>query len=147
MADKRISELTAATAVGSSDTLVLIQGGETKKCAASAFLGTLPSQPVNVEAHESVTSGAVSITKEYSRLYMAAPSGANASFTLAAGTQGIEKVIFSAFDGGVTHSAIVTVTNGAGFTTLTFGSSNMTARLKYINGKWYILSLFGVTSV
>ncbi len=38
MADTKISELTAATALSGADTLVIVQGGTTKKLAASASL-------------------------------------------------------------------------------------------------------------
>lgn len=83
-------------------------------------------------------AGAVNITN---RVTLVATTGANA-LTLAAGVEGLEKVITMITDGG---DGTLTVTNPIGYTTITFNDIGDTVVLEYINTKWVIKSNFGCT--
>lgn len=69
-------------------------------------------------------------------------TGANA-MTLAAGREGQFKFIRMKTDAG---DATVTVTNGQGFTTLTFNDAGDFVYLHYIDAKWHIVTNSGVTA-
>ena len=118
MADKKISELTAASSVGSSDITVLVQGGNTLSLSIGTLLANLPKRPVVLEAQETIASGAISTALLYTELSNAA---AGVAYTLAAGTHGMEKVIVNT---GSTSSGTnsITVTGGRNIATVTFAT-------------------------
>ena len=81
---------------------------------------------------------AVNITTDTTTI---ATSGA-ATSTMAAGQNGQEKTITMITDGG---DCVVTVTNLAGGTTLTFNDVFDSITLKYLNSLWTPISNIGVT--
>jgi hypothetical protein len=135
MADKKISELTAATTVGTADLLVLVQGGNTLKIDVNTFLLNLPTRTVILEAQESLSaSGAVATNKLYTEVSSA---GSAVNLTLAAGTHGMRKeIVATSLGAGV---VTLTVTSGRNFTTITWPASvaGGWARLVNVNGFWY----------
>jgi hypothetical protein len=62
------------------------------------------------------------------------------ALVLADGEEGMEKIITVAE--AISNNVIVTPTNGAGFTSITFTSHGDTARLIFVGGAWNILSHF-----
>ena len=133
MADKKISELTSATIVNTTDLLVLVQAGTTLKLDIATLLSHLPSQPIVIQVQESPVSGALSTTN---RVSLVTSASGITNYTLAAATHGTKKHIAAATMAGT--NAIVTVTNGIGFTTLTLNAAGDSVTLENINGYWYI---------
>lgn len=134
MADKKISQLTAATTVNSGDLVPMVQSGQTLKIDISTLFKNIPVRPIVLEAAEAPVSGALSTVILTSKV---TPSGAPTTYTLATGTHGLEKeIVCETFTSG---SAAVNVTNGAGFATLTFNAVGDAVKLKNIGGNWYIM--------
>ncbi len=140
MTDRKISELEAATTVATSDTFVLVQSGETKKVPASVVFGNIPVKPVCKETPEVVASGVISPTALTTVIDSAVAE--NITLTLAAGTAGHEKEIFVK-NLSPTKTAIITVTGGTGYSTITFSNSGQSVLLKNILGDWYVVSYRG----
>lgn len=139
MADKKISELVAATTVNSTDFFPIVQAGTTIKLDFATFLAKLPAQPIVIQAQEAPVSGALSTAIRASLVTSAAGA---VNYTLAASTHGVKKII-AAPSMGAGATAIVTVTSGSGFTTITFSALGQTASLENINGVWYVASVRG----
>jgi hypothetical protein len=134
LADKKISELVSATTVNTTDYFPIVQGGTTLKLDMATFLSHLPAPAIELPAQESPASGALSTAVKTSLITSA--TGAT-NYTLAAGTHGMKKVIAAQTMGG-SATAIVTVTSGTGFTTLTFNTAGDYVSLENINGFWFI---------
>lgn len=141
MADKKISELTSAISVNTTDFFPIVQAGTTLKLDFGTLLSHLPSQPQTIQAAESPVSGVIS-TAIRSSLITSAVGAVN--YTLGAGTHGLQKVIAAPSMGGAA-SAIVTVTGGVGFTTLSFTAAGQTIELENISGSWYVVGVRGAT--
>lgn len=148
MADKKISELTAATSINASDSLPMVQSGATVKVDVQTLVKNLPVAPVITEGAatvETVAGGAVGAPVALSTTIRTSKVTAvttNGYYTLAAGSNGYTKEIIC--ETWTSSTAVVTVTNGAGFTTITFPTQvGGSATLKYINSKWYVMSVGG----
>lgn len=61
---------------------------------------------------------------------------------LADGNEGQEKILIMVTDGG--NDAVVTPSNLANGTTITFADANDAATLRFTNGSWFVVSLNGV---
>lgn len=134
MADKKLSQLTSATVLNAADYILLTQSGQSLKIDIQTFLKNLPTRPILLEAAEGPASGALSTVLLTSKV---TPAGAPTNYTLAAGTNGLEKVIVcETFTSG---TAVVTVTDGKGFSTLTFSAVGDACSLRNVNGYWYVL--------
>lgn len=115
------------------------------KCDVSTFLTKLPVAPIIVETIEALTSaGAISTTKRTTTITSSAGSTA---YTLAAGTHGQQKLIACQTMGGGGATAVVTVTGGTGFTTLTFNAAGDFILLENVNGYWFVAGNNSVTVV
>ncbi len=143
MADKKISQLTAATTVNASDFFPIVQAGTTLQCSFSTFLSHVPGPIINVVAPEAPASGALSTSIDSS--FVTSASGAT-NYTLAAGTNGFQKYI-AAPSMGASASAVVTVTGAVGFSTITFSAAGQAVHLKFMNTGWYVLGSHGATVV
>ena len=119
---------------------MLVQSGATLKLDTATMLAKLPAQAVTVEASEAPASGALSITKAYSKV---TPAGAPTAYTLAAGAHGYKKTIVC--ETVTSGTAVVTVTGGKGFTTLTFNAIGDTIVLQNIDALWYVVGNNSVT--
>lgn len=84
------------------------------------------------------TSGAISVDKSYVKLNS---SGGAIAATLADGLDGQMLVITMTVAG---NNAVVTPSNAAGFTTLTFNSVGDTATLVFSAADWMLMSSYGV---
>lgn len=84
------------------------------------------------------TSGAISVDKSYVKLNS---SGGAIAATLADGLDGQMLVITMTVAG---NNAVVTPSNAAGFTTLTFNSVGDTATLVFSEADWMLMSSYGV---
>jgi hypothetical protein len=134
LADKKISELVSATTVNTTDYFPIVQGGTTLKLDFATLLSHLPAPAIELPAQESPASGALSTAIKTS--LVTSTTGAT-NYTLAAGTHGTKKVIAAQTMGGAA-TAVITVTSGTGFTTLTFNAAGDYVSLENINGFWFI---------
>jgi hypothetical protein len=136
-ADSKVSALTPATSVSSSDYVLLVQGGNSKKIDMQTLFQNIPVKSKILEASEAPLSGAVSTLLLTSKIKLNSTATA---YTLGAGTHGMEKELV--VDSG-TGTAVVTVTSGkTGLNTITFTSLLSSAKLKNIDGVWYIVSVY-----
>lgn len=136
MADTKVSQLTAATTLGATDFLMLVQSGNSMKIDIETLALKMPTRVQVLEAAEDVTvNGALATNKLVSTILATTGS----AYTLAVGAHGAEKIIVCSAIGG-TPNAVVTVTGGKGFTTLTFNAEGNTVTLKNINASWYVMS-------
>lgn len=146
MADKKISALTAATTVNAADVTVLVQSGTTLNVPMSTLFGKIPVNANVIEASESKSAnGALSTTLAYSKITSVVTTGV--AYTLAAGAHGAYKtIVCSAYTSG---TAVVTVSSGANFSTITFAASSaavgQSCTLQNIDGTWYVVAYRGVT--
>ena len=143
MADKKISELTSATTVNTVDYFPFVQGGTTQKLDFATLLTNLPIDTVVVQAAESPVSGAIATSKRCS--LVTSSSGAT-NYTLVTGTHGMKKLI-AVQTIGASATAVLTVTGGAGFSTITFSNAGQSAELENISGLWYVKSIRGAIAV
>jgi len=121
----------------SADLLLLIQGGNSLKVDLSTFLLNLPVRTNILEASETlITSGVVATNLLVSKVKALT---AGAAYTLAAGTHGMEKQIVCHTVEVTTPTAVITISSGAGFSTVTFNAQGDSVHLKNVDGLWYIL--------
>lgn len=146
MADKRISELTAAANLGATDLFVIVQGGNTLKIDATTLLSTLPHSANCVEATESFSTNGSALTPATAVSKITVNTGV--SYTLAAGTHGLKKtIVCNAKPAGTSSTVTVSSASGGSFTgTLTFSAVGQTVTLKNIDGAWYVEAAFGATA-
>jgi len=137
----KVSQLTPASTLNLTDLLLLTQAGESIKIDIETMLLNLPSRLIVKETAESVATGVIA-TNILSTLIQS--KTAPAAYTLASGLHGMEKEIVCSAAEATTPTAVVTVTNGAGFTTITFSAVGQSAKLKNVSGNWYIIGSNGV---
>lgn len=138
MADKKISELTAATTVAVADLLVLVQGAETKKVSSDTFLSNMPRQAIDVETAQTLSAdGAISVSNRYTLL----SKGSAGAYTLDAGTHGVEKII--AATTAQTHTITVSSPADAAFDSIVLDAVGESVTLQNIAGLWYVKASVG----
>ena len=140
MADSKLTELTAATAVAAADTFYLVQSATSKGVTAANLFADVAtpvkfSDTVSIADADTVTGpGAVSVATNVTRLTNPSTGG---TLTIAAGTEGQLKIIV--MDG---NSSAVTLTlddSDLGHDTITFNNAGDTATLIYTNSKWWLI--------
>lgn len=143
MADLRVSELSSVTAHTSSDMLLVVQAGQTKNTPLSVLGSTFPVRLSIREAAETPVSGALSSALLYSVVNVPGNAQANVTYALAANTHGAEKIIVATI--ATAHNAVVTVSGGKGFNTITFSADGQNVNLINVNGSWYVKSTYGAS--
>ena len=146
-ADQKLSELTAATSIASTDTLYLVSGGTSKQITAATAFSTLPMAvgfggKVSVTGTNTMTApGAVDLTTNITLLSNPSTAG---TLTIAVGTEGQIKII------------IMTSTNGnplqlddanLAVDLVTFDTVVDTATLIYIDSKWHYIGVTATVTV
>lgn len=140
MADLKISQLTAATSVQSSDTFVIARSGANYKVPISVLFNTIPTYIGNSQNVEQISSsGAISVTSSITEF----ATTAAINCTLAAGISGQEKILL--FRNKIVGDVLITVPNSLGFDTITLTNTGNCVVLKYIGSTWVILSNNGAT--
>ncbi len=124
MADSKISNLTAATLVNSTDVVPAVVGGETLKVPFSLIMPAVTGAMKFYGADSTIDSGVINLTSFLSKVVSNA--------TLAAGVPTQMKFISASAD------CIVTTNDGNLFSTLTF-TAGQTALL-YFDDKWYVMA-------
>ena len=147
MADKKISGLTVATSVLSTDVLPIVQTTSTNQVSLATLFGNVPCDIkysgvlASSTTPETITSGGISTTTPIT--FLVNQTGSNSYITMGPGTLNMEKTIVAT--DLTTNKVIVTLNDAQSFTTLTFNATGSTAKLIYTNDKWFILSLNNVT--
>lgn len=154
MADKKISELQAATSAASADLLHIIQGGTNKKLTVANLFGDIDTNvkldgylALKGTAQDAVYSGTnvvLETSSAVSNLTSGATGTSDSTYGLADGNeQGQIKVLVFKTDG--TDDAVVTPTNLLGGTTITFADAGDTATLMWNTAAaaWVVLATNG----
>ena len=124
MADTKISAFAPATTVALANIVPIVQSGANK----SATLGQLKTL-VNTPLTGTTTAGAVSLSFDVVSI--------SGICTVPVGTDKAKITLVSTDAGSVTGTGI----------SFTFGASGATISLIWLNAKWNVLSVFGMTQV
>ena len=146
MADKKISALTAATAVAAADYVHIVTDVATTP-VNKRITGTYFFKNMFVDGNSAtpivVAVGAIDVTTPISYLSI---TGTKA-YTLAAGNQGQIKVLICTAVAGTPIGTVTPVASANdGYNTIIFNAVGETAVLMYANAGWYILSLGGTSA-
>ena len=139
MADSKVSELTAATSVGGSDVLYLVQSSTSKKVTVATLFQNAANVTLsgNINIGGTVQSlaapGIISLTTPITHLTVDASGGALA---INQGTSGQTKTIVMIASAGGTYTLSANV---AGSGTITFDRVGDTAQLLFTNSKWFVI--------
>ena len=137
MADLKVSALVSASIVNSVDYLMLVQGGTSLKVDVSTLALNMPSRINVVEPSEVLAvSGVVATNKLVSKIKALTTP---AAYTLAIGTHGMEKYIVCNAVEVTTPTAVLTITGGAGVSTVSFNAIGDSVHLKNIDALWYVV--------
>jgi hypothetical protein len=146
MADKKISELTAATSVSLTDVLPIVQVTSTKKITPVVLFGNIPTDVkyagfiAETGTPDTVATGAASITTAIT--YLSNVGGSLATVTLANGVQGQEKTFL--MTARTSNDIDLVPANLIGTDTkITFSAVGQTVKLKFMNSQWCVLSVYG----
>lgn len=139
MADTKVSSLPAATFVGGSDTLYLVQNNASKKVTAATLFSNAANVTlkgnVNIDSTIQTLSspGTIDLTKIVTQL-TAGPSGGD--LVIPTGTAGQLKVIAFTTTTGGAYTLKGNIANNAN---VNFTTTGDTATLLYINSKWFVI--------
>ena len=140
MADSKVSALTAATSVGGSDTLYLVQSSTSKKVTAATlfanagnvtFLGNIN---VGGTPQALAAPGIISLTSAITHLTVDASGGA---LQLPQGTTGQIKYVVLTTSSGGTYT--INNANVSGNANIKFDNVGDAAQLMYTANKWFVV--------
>lgn len=139
MADSKVSDLTTATTVGSSDLFYLVQSNDSKKVTAA----TLFSSAANVTLNGNVnfqsgvqllaSPGIIDLKKPVTHLSSDSSGG---TLVLPAGTINQVKIVAMISTAGGTYTIRSNIANSA---SVVFNNVGDTATMMYTNGKWFVI--------
>ena len=126
---------------GSKSSMVYINEGDTSSCD---FNPISTSAGVLIKDETSASSGASAVPVT-SAIHEITTTGTGDALTLADGSEGqVLKLVYVA-EGAGTDTAVLTPSNLAGGTTITFNAVGDSCSLLFTNGSWYIIGSYGVT--
>lgn len=139
---QKISQLTAATSLQSTDQFVIARSGNNLNITSDVLFKTIPSIIASSVSYDTIsTSTTIDVTKP---ITLITTTNLPLSLTLGAGTANQEKTIVFLSKG--TQNATITG-SFLGYTSATLIGTGSSIMLKYINNTWVIISTFGVTLV
>jgi hypothetical protein len=154
MADKKISELQAATSAASADLLHIIQGGTNKKLTVANLFsdidtnvrldGTFALKGAPQDAVYSGTNVVLETSSSVSNLTSGSTGSGDSTYGLGDATvEGQIKILVFKTDGG--DDAVVTPSSLLGGTTITFADAGDTATLMWNSSaaSWVVLAVNG----
>lgn len=139
MADSKVSELTAATSVGGSDLLYLVQTNTSKRITAANFFANAGNVVlkgnVAFDPSEQLLSspGIIDISKTITHLAVDAVGG---NCSIPAGKENQAKIIVLISSSGGTYTLKGNIVNNAN---VVFSAVGNTATLLYTNNKWFMI--------
>ena len=141
MADSKVSDMTAATAVAAADEMYLVQSSASKAVTNAVLFGNVSTPAVfndklSIGDHDTITAiGAVSVDTNVTFINNVTGAG---NLTLAAGVDGqIKIIIMSSNNGG--HTVTLNAANIA--QDISWDATGESATLLYDTGtsKWYFI--------
>lgn len=146
MADKKITALTdLGNAIASEDLLHVIDDPSgnpvNKKISVANFFNNIPTWIALDGTPQAITNTTDAVGVTTSITHIDTTGGAHAG-ALADGTNGQVKIITMIADGG---DSVITPTNFANGTTITFEDVNDTVTLIFTNSNWVVLANNGAT--
>jgi hypothetical protein len=148
MADKKITALTdLGNAIAGEDLIHVIDDPSgnpvNKKISVANFFNNIPTYVALDDTVHVIdtTAESVDVATSISHIDTVTAAGAHAG-TMADGTNGQIKIITMIADGG---DSVITPTNLAGGTTITFNDVGDTAMLIFTNSNWVLISNNGCT--
>jgi hypothetical protein len=145
MADLRVSELPQVTVSTSNDMLLVVQGGQTKRCSLAVLGATFPTHIFNRELPETPASEALSLVSLYSVVNVPVNATGDIHYSLSPGVHGNEKTVVATI--GAAFNIILSVAGSRGFGTVTFTTDGQSVNLINVNGSWFVKSSFGALIV
>lgn len=139
MADSKVSELTAATSVGGSDLLYLVQSNTSKRITAANFFSNAANVTLkgNINIDSSVQSlaspGIIDLTKPVTHLSADATGG---TITIPNGTTNQIKILTMTSTSGGTYFLSGNI---AGAGNVAFDRAGDTATVLYTNNRWFVI--------
>jgi len=140
MADSKVSELTAATSIGGSDLLYLVQSNSSKKIAFSTIaqnLGNVRLQG-NIQLDTNIqslsTPGLIDPSKQITHLSVDASQGI---LNIPQGTPNQVKIVVMTSASGGSYTLLKS--NIGGNANVIFDTAGDTATLLFTNSKWYVI--------
>lgn len=140
MADTKVSELTAATSIGGSDLLYLVQSNSSKKIAFSTIaqnLGNVRLQG-NIQLDNNIqtltTPGTIDLTKQITHLTVDASNGV---LNIPQGSASQIKIVIMTSTAGGSYTLLKS--NIGGNANVIFDTPGDTATLLFTNSKWYVI--------
>lgn len=139
MADSKVSELTSATTLGSSDVLYLVQSNTSKKITAGTLFANAANTTLkgttSLDSNVQLLSapGIIDITKPVTHLASDASGG---SISIPAGSTNQIKIIVMVVTSGGTYTLTGNILNND---SVVFSSVGNTATLLYTFNKWTVI--------
>jgi len=140
MADSKVSALTAATSVGGSDLIYLVQSNTSKRISAGTFFENLSNVTLkgNIALDSSVQTlsspGIVDLSKSITHLSVDGVT--NGFIVIPTGKTSQVKILAMTFTQGGSYTINANIANNAN---IVFNSVGDTATLLYTNNKWYMI--------
>lgn len=140
MADTKVSELTAATSIGGSDLLYLVQSNSSKKIAFSTIaqnLGNVRLQgniQLDTNTQTLTAPGIIDPSKQITYLSVDASTGL---LNIPLGTANQIKIVIMTSAAGGSYTLLKS--NIGGNANVIFDTPGDTATLLFTNSKWYVI--------